>query len=357
MTTPRTKLVGLIESSKVLDELHKFQVSVLVPQPKDKPFQPLVYARTTDTIALALAQFRNHNVVSLPIFDTTKGKFVAIINVMDVMRYMLLRNFYQIDPMYKEELAKLYESKIEDVIGAVASNRPFRVYHVTDPLLVALRGMGAGGENFYGNLVSFADQERVESDVQQALIATQWDAINLLLNNDVVRCHGNLDTLPAKQVMQRAWITFTKKDDPNQPVHRLPNASGRSTYVVSVVKDVSAFNAFRTMSVHHVSSVAVVDKSDYTIKLVDNLSASDIRFITADNLADGFLEVTEFLKKVRGHSRKPVSCDENTPLAQIMKMALDNNIHRVWVTEDNTDKPIGLVSMSDMLEMIIGVST
>ncbi|CAG8450690.1 9871_t:CDS:2 [Ambispora gerdemannii] len=357
-TKPHVEPPHLIEFSKVLDELHKLQVSALVPQPDKEQIQALVYARTTDTISLALAQFRNHNIISLPIFDTIKGKFVTMINVVDVMRFMMLREFYKIDPSYKEELTKLYECKMEDVIAAVVLNRPFRVYHVTDPLFVALRAMEAGNENVYGILVSFAeDKEQIESDIKHALIITQWDAINFLLRNDVVRRHGKLDTLPAKQVMQRAWITFTKNDDPNQPTHRLPITPGRSTFALSVLKDVSAFSALRSMSAHHISSIAVVEKDAAgTIKLIDNLSASDIRFITVDNLADGFLEVTEFLSKVRGHPGKPILCDEETPLVQIMEMALKNNVHRVWIVEHSTGKPIGLCSMSDMLSVVVGVN-
>ncbi len=68
------------------------------------------------------------------------------------------------------------------------------------------------------------------------------------------------------------------------------------------------------------------------------------------------MNVTDFLHKIRTHPNKIVACDEDTRLEEIMSMAVNSNVHRVWIKEKTSGKPIGVVSMSDMLGMIVGVS-
>ncbi|CAG8841469.1 30931_t:CDS:1, partial [Gigaspora margarita] len=127
-------------------------------------------------------------------------------------------------------------------------------------------------------------------------------------------------------------------------------------------------------AIHRLSSIAVVDNDS---KLVDNLSASDIRFLTIDNVVDGLLPgkylllfgsviylsiitinyitvVREFLQKIRSHPKEVAACTEDTRLEEVMRSAVSIGVHRIWVKEKDTDKPIGVVSMSDMLDMLVG---
>jgi hypothetical protein len=63
------------------------------------------------------------------------------------------------------------------------------------------------------------NKEIMENDIQHAVIYTQFDAINYILNSPFFKDQETLN-LPANKVMQRSWLTFTEKDDPNQPSHR-----------------------------------------------------------------------------------------------------------------------------------------
>ncbi|CAG8699425.1 5082_t:CDS:1, partial [Acaulospora colombiana] len=108
-------------------------------------------------------------------------------------------------------------------------------------------------------------------------------------------------------------------------------------------------------AVHGVSSVAIVDKETEPIKLVDNLSASDIKHISIENVADGYRDVSVFLNKIRDHPKMVITCEEDTNLEEITRLALAVGIHRVWVVEKGTKKPLGIVSMSDTLSMFVAV--
>ncbi|KAG9303318.1 hypothetical protein G9A89_013644 [Geosiphon pyriformis] len=368
MATTQVPSSHLIRPYQLFDDLRKLQVNTLILE-SAQPVESLVFARVSDPISLAIDQFRIHNVISLPIYDEEQGRFVTIINVLDMVRFLMLKEAYRslslpdnspdeekvrIVEAVGAEIRKLYyDTRIEDLISSVAVGRPLRVYHPTDPLLDALRAMGYGTENVYSILVSVAEEkERAEKDIKYASIISQWDAITFLLKSGAVNKDGIKD-LRAKQVMQCAWITFHKKDDPNQ---LLPIAPEKSALVLSITKDVSALAAFRIMAIHKVSSLAIISHADGSKRqLLDNISASDIRHLKPENLIDGFLAVTEFLKKLREHPPNPISCDQDTPLPEMMEMALKNNVHRVWVIEKETGSPIGVITLGEMLSTLVGV--
>ena len=102
--------------------------------------------------------------------------------------------------------------------------------------------------------------------------------------------------------------------------------------------------------------MAVVDKQDDNTKLLDNLSASDIRHFNEDTVGDALLPVLDYLKKVRKSERKPIVCYEDTPLKEVMELAVKNSVHRVWVIEKGSEKPLGEISMTDMLAMYTGIN-
>ncbi|RIB04808.1 hypothetical protein C2G38_652550 [Gigaspora rosea] len=354
-----------IAPDHTLEPLQKLKLDVLISEVR-KPIESLVYARTTDKVSLILNLLRIHDIMSLPIFDPNKGKFIAIINVVHIARFFMLRKAYAlpistnepIDGKYelgdriKDDLKDVYDLPITEVINSIEPNAlaSFKMYHKSAPLIPCLQAMGTK-ENVYSILVSVAkEREKMEGEIRQALILTQWDVINFLLNHEKFKQNNAFD-LPASKAMQRNWISFTGKDDPNQPSHRLPETSANLTFAHSITQEMTAFAGFKIMAIHRLSSIAVVDNDS---KLVDNLSTSDIRFLTIDNVVDGLLPVREFLQKIRSHPKKVAACTEDTRLEEVMRSAISIGVHRIWVKEKDTDKPIGVVSMSDMLDMLVG---
>jgi CBS domain-containing protein len=88
---------------------------------------------------------------------------------------------------------------------------------------------------------------------------------------------------------------------------------------------------------------------------LSNLSASDIRYLNEDTVGYALLPVMEYLNKVHGSKREPIVCNEDTPLKEVMELAVKNSVHRIWVIEKAGGEVIGEVSMTDMLSMLIGV--
>ncbi|CAG8638280.1 9609_t:CDS:2, partial [Paraglomus occultum] len=294
--------------------------------------------------------------MSLPVFHEELNKFVAIVNLFHVMKYLMLhvytdlnnRDELEYDKKTRNDVINLFKDTVSDIIdswGAYA----FPVHLADDPLLEVMQEFILK-PNTYAILVDTSQpREKTGSDTQRVSVLTQRDAINYILNDPELReC---VQDVPAKNVIQRSWKTFTERDDPNQLLHRLPVSNVQSSYVLYISHLVSALTGFRSMAIHGVSSMAVVDKQDGSIKLLDNLSASDIRHFTEDTMSDVFLPVSDYLKKVRKSERKLVVCYEDTPLREVMELAVKNSVHRVWVIEQESEKPVGEISMTDMLAM------
>ncbi|CAG8849637.1 23263_t:CDS:1, partial [Racocetra persica] len=126
----------------------------------------------------------------------------------------------ELEEKIENDLKDVYDMQITEVINSIEPKAldSFKMYHKSTPLIVGLQAMGTK-ENGYSILVSIAkEKETMEGDIQKASMLTQWDAINFLLNNKILKTNKAFD-LPANKAMQRNWISFTKKDDPNQPSH------------------------------------------------------------------------------------------------------------------------------------------
>lgn len=128
--------------------------------------------------------------------------------------------------------------------------------------------------------------------------------------------------------------------------------------VVSVNADSSVLDALERMSEYYISSVAVVE-SDGT--LIGNISMADIRFIFQHGRyhrlwmsCSQFVSLTLNQKGLeRGGSDQFPFFDahSNSTIEQVMNKILATRVHRVWVTEPNTQRLIGLVSLTDLIRL------
>ncbi|KAJ3201190.1 hypothetical protein HDU82_008294 [Entophlyctis luteolus] len=143
------------------------------------------------------------------------------------------------------------------------------------------------------------------------------------------------------------------------------NSTAAMARVVRVPVTWSALAAFREMYVRGVSAVAVVadDSSNgngsSNSRIVANLSASDLRGLTAsmDSLGSLLLPVFEFLEM--GNARRApgavkadqLRCvDADDRLESAVQIALQEHVHRVWI-ELGEDNVTGVLTVGDMLSM------
>lgn len=136
-----------------------------------------------------------------------------------------------------------------------------------------------------------------------------------------------------------------------------------SDSVVTVPKDMVAFEAFALMASKHLSAVGVVEDSSThmaldakrTAPLLSNLSASDLRGLSFDDFGTLAKPVEHFLLISKSHLNTirhlpaPVTALRSSSLRAVLDEVIENHVHRVYIV-DSDMHPLRVVTLSDILE-------
>jgi CBS domain-containing protein len=125
--------------------------------------------------------------------------------------------------------------------------------------------------------------------------------------------------------------------------------------VVTVPSSTKAIDAFITMHAKGLSALAVVDAEG---AFQGCLSATDLKLITDYRFQALLLPVVEFLEHVRkeeGRTCKSyrVWCIPTTPLQTVVKKLAEERVHRVFVVDPVSMKPLGVVSLTDIARIVV----
>jgi len=135
----------------------------------------------------------------------------------------------------------------------------------------------------------------------------------------------------------------------------LPMDSSDGNRVVTVRSDASALNAFHTLYTHGVHGIGVVDAQNG--KLLANLSASDLRGVTRDELDLLDANVLRFLQIEQAHLSnrlRPItaySVRRSYSLADVLDAFVTARVHRVFVVDED-EAPEGVITLTDILNLV-----
>jgi CBS domain-containing protein len=104
------------------------------------------------------------------------------------------------------------------------------------------------------------------------------------------------------------------------------------------------------MMIHKLSSVAIVDENG---KLVETLSSTDFLVVANTSLKELQKPVLQFLSEEYSVSIKPISIARNAEFKDVLESFREHGVHRIWIVDENTEKPIGVISMSDVLACLV----
>ena len=118
--------------------------------------------------------------------------------------------------------------------------------------------------------------------------------------------------------------------------------------VATVRETDSALLGFRRMYIQEADAVAVVNASG---NIISTLSASDLRGLKLEDFKLLLHPVSHFLRlRHRSHLPAPLLVSANDTLQQAMVLAALGRVHRLWVVEPETRKPIGVLRLADILK-------
>jgi len=134
----------------------------------------------------------------------------------------------------------------------------------------------------------------------------------------------------------------------NTPIKKLPGLEYSKT-VITMSYFAQAIHAFWLMHFHRVYGVAIVDHDG---RLLANLSASDIRGIGhgRKKFSALLLPVPSFYREFELQT-SPLTCTPDTTFGSLIVKFGFYRVHRLWIV-DNADKPIGLISLTDVMKYL-----
>lgn len=311
------EVVNLLEGLSVEDILSssdKKQVLVLHP---------------SQTIEEALNFLSEHRILSAPIQDPERTQYLGFIDVLDILSYILkVITDDEVNPFptwysYTNDITEL-KAKDEQLgsktIGAAID------LSQCDPFIPLTK---------HGNLYQLVEGVFYKGTHRAPVFddSTKFDTmIGLISQSDVAKSL-------AEQITELP--TFA-----NASVAALELGTRN---VITMSKDALAIHAFFLMYFNKVSAVAIVDEEQ---KLLANLSASDLRGLMKHGGTASLLKpVLAYLMETQEFHRHPMTCKLGSRLETIVLRLGLFRLHRLWIVDDD-ERPIGLVSLTDIMKFI-----
>ncbi|KAI9190809.1 uncharacterized protein BJ171DRAFT_433472 [Polychytrium aggregatum] len=356
----------------------------------------LISIHESATLAEALGIMARANISAVPVYRTPEDdihgrEYMGIVSVSDVLAWTVFQKFVgdleyldTVDPQtfqeLQEEKAHYFQTAVGDLLGMTLESAESWTLHSSDPILSLIYMFASGryhrclviDEDAKISAATYGDgTARVPLGAAVTMV-TQTDVVRYISENRV-EIDGEaidkiLSSVVAKDIEQLQRRMTPDESDPNQVLDKQNRVPRKVIYASS---DMSALSAFKTMFMHRLRALPVVNPAH---QIVANISTSDLRGITPDTLHRLTLPILEFIDTIPARSSgdaathpgsgsgsgsgldaRAVSVAKNMSMEDMIQMLLGKNVHRLWVTRDQSDQLAGVVSMTDILCTLIPV--
>jgi len=341
---PYNKEVDAARKKELTKFLQSFQAfSPIFPN----EFGLVVITHDNSTIGELLEKMLEHRIMALPIIHHETNKPLYVISMQHVMHYFL-QVFQEGDfksdfwhslqrKLRPDKAANFVNAKIADVIGKInlttdplyTLGKDSKMYDVLK-LMVEKRAHRVLINNADGELVNLITQSRI------------LQLINVMVNQ-VPQAEMNIKAL---------YLYHSRK-------------------LITISENKPAFEAFKLMEEKNVSGLPVVNEKG---ALVGNISINDLKLIGYDAkywsllslpIKDYFKAIDEHAATthLRSHALQLLHHNKEKDKPVVLKIKADHmfayvislinlyRVHRLYVVDDN-DIPIGVVTLSDILNQI-----
>jgi len=305
-----------IDRAKVRDlgRVFPFIVSSTTQELVDKKKQAIT-VKTTDKASTLLEKLRQNHIQGALVVDD-KGTPSGWIDVLDIMNEMIYRSNIQGVHITEEDKKKLTEDgkafaqrTCKELINASGRDPLVNVIH-TRPMIEALRSLTKA----HRILVNYFDENHV---------VAQLDVISYFLLH-----HNNVVAMLHKPMLEAGMVP--------------------ENIVGSMNENNTIMGAMRYIRDCNVSGIAITDNDG---KLITNLSASDFLNVPLDKFSIFGGSIKTFLQQTRTSQMKPISCRINDTMETLFHRMDKFKVHRIYIV-DNVMKPVGFVSLTDIMEFL-----
>jgi len=276
------------------------------------PTQILI-AKSNDPLSKTLKTLVQHKIHSAPVFDEEKNTFSAFVDLIDFAAH-LSRTYIENEIIEGSVSRMLQEEKHYTTIQvANESNRnPWLSVPENSTIVDVLRVLVDKGA--HRTAVSSPQNELRQ-------LVTQSDLIRFIHNN-----LGQFSDLSSSS-LQSLGIAFKE--------------------VISVPVSEKVWKSFVLMNKKGVSGVGVVDDKG---QLIGHIGGSDLKGIEFDaHMMDNFRQsIQEFKPQLQ-----VVSVGPTASFADVVNVLVKNKTHRVYIQAPDSKIPLGVVSQTDILRVVL----
>ncbi|KAI9334156.1 hypothetical protein BDR26DRAFT_867455 [Obelidium mucronatum] len=264
-----------------------------------------------------------HNVLTLPITSRAfPEKYVYILSTLDILLYIVSRQ--------KAGSTLDLSATVESAMTMDAEMESYRVFErdyrdtIESTMLVFAQGL-------HRALISDALKQK------PSIVLTQSDILNYIHKNV---CFKQKD----KTILSLACFGKTLAE----------LGLVMTSSVKSMKESETALEGYNRMAHFKLLALPVLSGAGL---VVATLSASDLRGLSRETLAFVELPVLEFLKKMnlKADNETTSSLTPADTLLDAINLLVERDVHRLWIV-DSVLRPIGVVSQSDVIAAILGIS-
>lgn len=281
-----------------------------------------IYTLTdSQTVEDAVNLFSKHHVLSAPVLSAD-GDLVGMVDMLDIANFVLkvVPNDDEIESGHLASLTMagraMSMKTLKDVMGASGRDPPVPLnQHNPSTMAVSMFSSGIHRCPITG------DDEKIVGLVSQSSLLG-------LLSDQIVR--GKLKVMGEKSLRELGL--------------------GQGGLVTAPLTD-KVLSLIRKLDQNSVSAIGLTDEKG---ELAGNFSITDLRGLWQEVWPTFVLSAQEYLEKhhVGSLNVNSVSVDE-TNLVDLVKMMVDQKLHRVWTYEGEGDdrKAIGVISLTDLMRL------
>jgi CBS-domain-containing membrane protein len=307
-------------SQEFLVQLHNTPVNQLL---EGFPDHRLYIAKREDLITDVFKGLNYFKFYAVPVLRKKDNKYIGFLEIFDIVQYIVehfgnekLTNMEDFWKLVDEEYA-FQKLTVNDIMTRANSTSPYVSVKQDYSLFFACE------------LIARENCRRVAIiNEEQWLLSliTERQLLNYFVKNSSLL--GTLLTKKVENIIMREVLTIPRTE--------------------------KAITGFQEMVKKRVQGMAVVDENG---RLVGCLSLSDLKAITNEGRFFWRLysPVTTFLEFVEAdRPKKVLTCTADQTLKDVLFGLNDNRIHQLYVVDQQT-RPIGMITISDVIEEVISV--
>ncbi|EIE77342.1 hypothetical protein RO3G_02046 [Rhizopus delemar RA 99-880] len=250
----------------------------------------------------------NNKITSLPIYSHRDTDIVSIINLLDILLYLV-----------QDKQLKLHDP-VENILGLDNDRESYRMHKTdrTDKLAETLRVFASGKHRSL--VVNFNDP------LDKCWLLSQTDIIRHIVNHPE---------------------SVTGLLDLEMPVNNLTLLSKQT--LVTASDHETALDVYQFMADKNFGGLPIVDKNG---EFVSDICVEDLPNANLETIDQLVLPCKDYVKKSSNHISSVVATPQ-TQLKAILNLMIQHDTHRVWILDSKDSKKVkGVITMSDIIALL-----